>query len=396
MKRLKGSLICTLLPVLLCILIWPALSEAAAGEYVSISELKEEAKEGWHETYQAYGRTIVVDIPVQVPETDAFPAIKAVPMPALDSMPITNDRGYNQGNDKFFNEAGFFRWDSPSGEVKTEASRKYKKDPPRGMDVTAIVRYFNQLEWDTAYAYNNSSTVRDADTLMKDIWVGYFPGEECTLIPHWVYAYREMRRYDSKTDTFTGEPWPEFQGPLMVYFDQVIRGIPLLCYPSDSFTKYAGSKSQENRGRVGGTAIIQGMKDIGLEGMSLSMQYSLLKEQQEIAQDLPLCSLDKAIGAYEQLIAEGKLRSVQSLRLGYVAWFNKGEPESYTLLPTWVLEGELLRKADEEQKRPTAQFSPISGEYGPILVNAQTGELIDPWNDSPDRSFDKPHILPWE
>ena len=385
-----------LLPVLLFIFMQPAASRAAAGEYVSISELQEEAKAGWHKTYQAYGRTIAVDIPVQVPDADAFPAITAVPMPALDSLPITGDRGYNQGNDKFFNEGGFFRRDSPAGEIKAEASRKNKKNPPRGMDVTAIARYFNELEWDTAYAYNNPSTLGDADALMKSVWAEYFPNEECVLIPHWVYAYREMRRYDSKTDTFTGEPWPDFQGPLMVYFDQVIRGIPLLGDPSDSFSRYAGAVRQENRVRLGGTAIMQGMADIGLEGTSLSLQYSLLKEQQEIAQDLPLCSLKKAIGAYERLIMEGKLRWVRSLRLGFIAWYNKGEPESYTLLPTWVLEGELFGKANEGPKRPSAQFSPVSGEYGPVLVNAQTGELIDPWNTSPDRSFAKPDILPWE
>jgi hypothetical protein len=365
--------------------------------YQTISQVREQAASGWHQTYQAYGRTIVVDIPIQVPEADNIPALKAEPMHAFDGIPITDWHGYNQGNEKFFNEVGFFRWDSPAGEVRTEAARADRKeDPPKGMDERPIVRYLNQLEWDTAYAYNNPTTLREADTLIKTTWDKYFPKEKILLVPHWVHAYGEMRFYDSNTDTYSGDPWPDFQGPMMVYFDQVIRGIPLLCYSMNSFSHYTGPVQQETRGFIGGIAIIQGQKDIGLDDMSYSMQYSLLKEQQEIEADVPLCRLDQVINTYEQQIADGKLRSVQSLRLGYVVWYNKGEPESFTLLPTWVLEGELFRGSNEERHNPVTQSTVIPSEYGPILVNAQTGELIDPWNSSPDRSFDKPDILPWK
>ncbi len=393
MKRMTGILI---IAALLAGALFTAQAGTADAKQCTITEIKEQAAPGWQKTYEAHGRTIVVDIPIQVPETDMFPALVAVPMPPADGIPITDWHGHVLASDKFFNEAGFFRWDSPTGEIKTEAAQKNLKDPPRGMDVMPVVRKFNQLEWDAAYAYNNTYTVRDADTLMKTKWNAYFPNEKIVLMPHWVHARGEMRFYDEKTDTYSGDPWPEFQAPLMVYFDQVIRGIPLLCYPSDSFAHYAGMVKKEIRGYAGGIAIIQGMKDIGLEGMYYSMQYSLLKEQQELLQDVPLCGLDRVIGTFEQLIAKGKLRTVASLRLGYVAWYNKGEPESYTLLPTWVLEGELFQKANTERQRPLTQNMDVPGEYGPILVNAQTGELIDPWNASPDRSFDKPDILPWK
>lgn len=393
MKKLLSVCIMTVL-----ILISSSLSQTGAADmgYHTMREIREQAAAGWHETYQAYGRTIEVDIPVKVPDADAFPALMAVPMPALDNIPITGEQGYDQGNDRLFHEAGFFRLDSPSGPVKTGAAKKNRKDPPRGMDVMPTVRFFNQLEWDTAYAYNNPSTVRDADTLMKATWETYFPNEKIVLTPHWVYAYGEMRFYDSKTDTFSGDPWPYFQGPLMVYFDQVMHGIPVLNYSADSFRHYAGPVNKETRGYMGGTAILQGMEDIGLEGMSQSLQYALLKELKVLEADLPLLSFHRVIGTYEQLIMEGKLRTVKSLRLGYVVWQNKGEPESYTLLPTWVLEGELFKKARDERQGSLPQSTFIPGEYGPILVNAQTGELINPWNDSPNRSFDQPDILLWE
>jgi hypothetical protein len=391
MKKMK----CILLAAVL-ILLSPSLSGAAGPGQYTVRGIRDQAASGWHKTYQSYGRAIEVDIPVQVPDADTFPALIAVPMPALNNIPITGEQGYDQGNDRLFNEAGFFRMDSPSGKVKSEAAKNNQKNPPKVTDVKPIVRFFNNLEWDTAYAYNNTSTVRDADTLLKTTWETYFPNEKIGLMPHWVYAYGEMRYYDSKTDTFSGSPWLYFQGPMMVYFDQVIRGIPVLCYSMNSFGHYTGPVKNEKRGYVGATAILQEMKDIGLEGMSQSLQYALLMEQQVLEADVPLCSLDKAIGAYEQLIMEGKLRTALSLRLGYVVWYNKGEPESYSLLPAWVLEGELFKSAKDERKSNAAQSASIPGEYGPILVNAQSGELIDPWNDSPDRSFDQPDILLWK
>lgn len=344
----------------------------------TIQDILKQAASGWHQTYQAYGRTVAADIPIQVPDAAAFPALIAEPMPALGSIPITDFRGYNLENSKFFNEAGFFRWDSIAGEIKTESARKNRKDTSKVTEIPPVIRFFNQLEWDTAYALNSPSTVRDADTLMKSTWEKYFPSEKVDLMPHWANVY--------------GDP----QAPLMVYFDQVMRGIPVLGYSMNSFSRYSVTLKQENRGYVGGIAIIQDLSDIGLEDMSYSTQYSLLREQREMEPDLPLCGLDRVIGTYEKLIGEGKLRTVQSLRLGYVVWYNKGDPESYTLLPAWVLEGELFRNADEERLRPLTKYSGTPGEYGPILVNAQTGGLIDPWNKNPDRSFDKPDILSWK
>ncbi len=351
---------------------------AADEKRYTVQDILKQAANGWHQTYQAHGRTVAADIPIQVPDVGVFPALIAEPMPALGSIPITDFRGYRLEREMFFNEAGSFRWDSIAGEIMNEAARINRKGSSKVTQIPPVIRFFNQLEWDTAYALNTPSTVRDADSLMKATWEKYFPNEKILMMPHWANVY--------------GDP----QAPLMVYFDQVMRGIPVLCYSMNSFSNYSKTFKQENRGYIGGVAIIQGLKDIGLEDTFYSMQYSLLKEQQEIEPDLPLCSLDQVIDTYEKLIEEGKLRTVQSLRLGYVVWYNKGEPESYNLLPAWVLEGELFRDADAERPWPLTKYSDKPGEYGPILVNAQTGELIDPWNANPDRSFNKPEILSWK
>lgn len=373
------------------------LTGLAQGMRNTLPEVREQAAGGWRQTYEAHGRSIQVDIPVQVPEAASFPVLKAIPMPALDTLPLTDWQGHNQERHKLFNETGFFRWDTPAREIKAQAAQKNLKEPPRGMDVKPMILRFNQLEWDTPYSYNNPFTLRDAAGLMADKWTEYAPGEPIFLMPHWIYARGEMRAYDRKSDTFSGDPWPYFQAPLIVYLNQLIRGIPLLCYASESFAAYTGlALKKETRNHVGGIAIMQGLQDIGLEEYFYSAQYALMKEDEELAADVPLCSFHKAVAAYEQLILEGKLRKVDSLRLGYVLWRDKGKAESYTLLPTWVLEGELFPDAKAGYQVPMTQASSMPLEYGPILVNAQTGELINPWNTSPNRFSDVPKIIGWE
>lgn len=361
----------------------------------SVCDIYEQAASGWHQTYDAYGRTITVDIPIQVPDVDTFPVVTVIPTQALDSIPVTDWHGYTQDDVCFFNEDGFFRWDTPTQAIKSAAAQQSSIEAPQGMIAKQLVVQFNQLDLDTAYAYSNISTVRDLNTMILTKWNEFFPNVTISLMPHWVEAYGEMRYYDRNTDAFYGDPWTDFQGVLMVHFDQVMNDIPILCYASTSFTQYAGTVNNEIR-YVGAIAIAQGMEDIGLDAMYYSMQYSLVTEAQELVADVPLIDLDQVIATYEQLITEGKLRSVSSLRLGYVAWRNKDDPQSHTLTPTWVLEGELFSSSSADYGVHPTQESITPTEYGPILVNAQTGELINPWDSSSNRSYNVPEIIQWE
>ena len=92
----------------------------------------------------------------------------------------------------------------------------------------------------------------------------------------------------------------------------------------------------------------------------------------------------RVIAAYEELIAQGKLRSVDSLRLGYAAW--DGKDGGYVLTPVWVLEGEIFASATADYKVRPTQNSDKPLEYGYVLVDARTGELIDPFDTGADRS----------
>ena len=53
---------------------------AAAQEYYTLPEIREQAKDGWHETYtDRYGRETVVDIDVEVYGEETAPVLKTKP-----------------------------------------------------------------------------------------------------------------------------------------------------------------------------------------------------------------------------------------------------------------------------------------------------------------------------
>lgn len=58
----------------LCVLLLVPTLALASGDMMSISELRYqvEAMGQWTQTYEAYGRTIEVDVPIIVPEVDVM------------------------------------------------------------------------------------------------------------------------------------------------------------------------------------------------------------------------------------------------------------------------------------------------------------------------------------
>ena len=47
-----------------------------AQEYYTIDQLREQAAEGWHNVYEAYGRKIVADIDITIPDVEQVPVEK--------------------------------------------------------------------------------------------------------------------------------------------------------------------------------------------------------------------------------------------------------------------------------------------------------------------------------
>ena len=377
---------CALIAVLLT-----ANITAAMAEFVTITQVKEQTAQGWHKTYQAQGRSLAVDISVQVPPVEKFPLLSALPMPLSSKVPRTDEnRGAEVGTALVVNSPTLFVWGSHQPRVIAQAAAKAAQ-PPSGMDTPTIICRLNQLDLDTPYAYGNPATVRQAQSFLYDKWAEFFPEQGAVrLEPRWIMAYGPLRKYDEATGEYSGDPWPEFDPPLQVYFDQYLHDIPVLGFAVNSYITYTGPKKAETRAFLGAGAILQQQDGIGLPDPNCHAQFSLVKELTASPDDLPLCSFEKAVRTYEELIEKGQLRSVESLRLGYIAWYEQKEATSFILLPTWVLEGDLYKDAQEKDKG-SREHKP----FGMVLVNAQTGELLYPWNNSPNRAYKAPPVIRW-
>lgn len=368
---------------------------AHAEEKITLSELRESCQQGWHETYDSHGRTIDIDLEILTPDTDCFPVVYADPLPKTGEHRGSEVSTVNNRVEEWRSE-GTLRVDYPDSGVLRAAQREHPEAvTPGGYNQYSIIRQITEFETDKPYAYNNPTTVADAQALLEDASKTYFPEVEIELMPHWLRAYQGDMKYDRQNDTYSGEPLPQSEATLMVYFDQIIRDIPVLGCAAQSFARYAGTNSKEKQLMYGAIAITQGCKRFGIDELYRSLQFLLVQETEVIAQDVPLCSFQQVKNTYEKLIEEGKLRSISSLRLGYIIWQNEGT-YTYKLMPTWVAEGELFPNATAEKSGIKVQYDTISANWGYIMVNAQTGELIDPWKKGKNRSFDCPDLLTWE
>ena len=369
-------------------------ARAESPEFQTISQLKETCPNGWQETVYACGREISIDLDVAVPDVDCFPAMEANPVPLADGR--SAEASVITGDVEQWMSTGFLRIDVPNRLVKSAAQKSHPASVvPEGYNQYPILRQFGEFDPDTAYAFNNATTVAQAQALLLEAWEGLYPDEDITLLPHRLIAYQGDMKYDSRTDTYSGDPLPESEATLMVYFDQVVEGIPVLCGAAESFTRYAGTNSRETQRYHGAIAITQGLKSLGLEEMYRSLQFHLLSPAAMLAEDVPLCGFEQVKETCLDLIRAGRLRLIGSLRLGYAVWLNE-TGSAFTLLPTWVVEGELYPDAETPDAPHRQQYDAVSSYWGSMLINAQTAELIDPYNAASGRSFDKPDLILWE
>ena len=368
-------------------------ARAECPDFQTITQLRETCPDSWCETLHACGREIIIDLDVAVPEVERFPVMEADPVPLADGR--SAEASVVIGDTEQWMSTGILRIDSPNRQIKNAAQKMHPAPAvPQGYNQYPILRQFGEFDPDTAYAFNNATTVAQAQALLLEAWEGLYPDEDITLLPHRLIAYQGDMKYDYRTDTYSGDPLPESEATLMVYFDQVVEGIPVLCGAAESFTRYAGTNSRETQRYHGAIAITQGLKSIGLEEMYRSLQFHLLSPAALLAEDVPLCGFERVKETCLDLIRAGRLRRVGSLRLGYAVWLNE-TGSAFTLLPAWVAEGDLYPDAETPDESNEKQYDAVSSYWGSILINAQTGELIDPYNAASDRSFDKPRLILW-
>ncbi|MDO5299233.1 MAG: hypothetical protein Q4F18_07370 [Clostridia bacterium] len=310
-----------------------------AQEYYTLPEIREQAAEGWHETYtDKYGRTRQVDIDIEVFGEETAPVIKAC-------WGKPDEYYFRGGVDPSFSgiEA------KEKGKGVTIAPYKYV----RGMKVDVNQKY--------AEEYGNDLTVGEMYAFIQELMQEQGIEQKYT----WERPYKFTMAYSANKKT----------GDLLIpaYYAvelwQEEYGLPILTHIANSFKR-----------DISGPVVHPGLGFSMRDKDEYSGWITDFDVKEILAEDIPLCSVEKATEGARKMIEDGYIQQVLSLRFGYVIYSNPDEEwgkqrsaydmDTWYLVPSWVMECYILDdpKVDELREYPSITE---------MTINAQTGEMMD-------------------
>lgn len=354
-RRKGGSVlkrtVCLLLAVCLCL----SCALAGAQDYVSLPELRAQAAQGWHKTYQANGRKVVADADV-------------VPLPDATTCPLVQVEGVGEEID----DALF--------DVYRQIRGCSIYNPPCAIDVEVI-------DERTVYPEGNH--------LRGEIWLDqdevYLDGE----VPPWPpenvdIDYAEfLERIDGDLNRLTGLTLDDF----------AVRQVSVIGMAYETVRKGGEARRGKQASIMGQYALeavqyIHGLPILDTFGIGgavpggrllyiyanpryFCFEFICSKEVGVREEDLPLLSFDSFLEKLEALIDAGNLRGVDGLAFGTLACQEDGK---WYLFPVWQVTGGFTQNPDEEQVLPYTGKDGgrvVPEAYNQHYFNAQTGEYID-------------------
>lgn len=329
--------------ILLALLLMLVCAAASAQEYYTLPEIREQAETGWHETYtDKYGRTRQVDIDIEVFGEERAPVLRA----------CWGDPA----------ELRFQGEKDPYGEIieevdKGRGEKVYLYSSVRGMTVDLDQKY--------GEAYGNDLTPREVYAFIEECMQAQ--GVDQDYIWERPYTFSLVYGQHKKSGEVLVPPvyyiwlWPEEQG------------LPIMGHVGYSFQRNLNVPIEYPR--------------LMIWMRNLENHYCFVNDldvQEVLAEDIPLCSVDKVIEGARKMIEDGHICQVLSLRFGYVVYtdqdyqWKRGEtaldmPAGY-LVPSWILECYMLNDPKVDK---LSEYAGIRE----LVINAQTGEMLD-WFDT--------------
>ncbi len=357
----------------------------AEGGRHSISDIAALSGGGWHETYQAYGRTIRVDLEIEVPAVDRAPVLLVEEMPALDGQRQRElDALYNHVQD----DNPINSYDFRSDDYSTAWIYKlpYGFDEKAGETMLTVKwprRAQMAYDWTKAYADNNPLPLQAAFDIALERFHDVFPGIDLMV--------KDVALEDRYLNKKTGEPIREMGGYLL-NCRQLFHGIPQITTANRTFLSRLTHDAVDEIPFFGDYNVLATV----VADDAYSLNCKLIREKAVLHEDIPLLSFDDVKPAIAALIQSGNIRNVYKVQLAYVVFDNPDDlNDTFVLLPCWVAWCEYYRDAKEEMKeyqKNTPYFEHLW--YKPIILNAQTGDLLDPKSVDPLRAR-CPEIIPW-
>ena len=166
---MKPAKILLLAFVLCCLPFTSIAAGSVSKEHMqSIVELRASAPATWKAVYEAHGRKISVDVPITIPAVHTFPIVQATGMPASSLLDV-NPEGINSPWGQVLDGIGvinsplYFRWDKP--DMKTSNDLAAAHPTPKGLVGSLKILTANHIDMDASYAYKNSGTMRQAESV---------------------------------------------------------------------------------------------------------------------------------------------------------------------------------------------------------------------------------------
>lgn len=331
----------------------------AAADYVSIKELRETLPQRWTGEYVvengAYkqlekGDTVAVDVPIVVPEVDAVPVVRITwepPAEGLDeSLEVVRDDWTAKGITRNFL-----------------------------MDELAFPVLENHMTFTPELPWEEAPTIAMAE-FQK--WMPFMKDKELT--PYYQGSYG-----DSDGNGFQG-----------VYFYTTYHGIPHFIGNHPFRHELESELGEVEDGAVAPHSMVaMRIKRPGEFWTNISTS----KEVGVDIDDIPLLSFDRIMEVLEQWVTDGYVYSLNEVSFGYMCFIDpEKKGEEFVLLPVWAAKGRTREDLSLPFDLKTDQAVKDRGGYfsSDIVINAQTGQPYDLYNDKRPYRLHVPHIITWD
>ncbi len=406
----------------LCLTLTLPTAAFAAGGMVSVSELHRQAEEmgRWQKTYDTPSGKLNVDIPIIVPDVEAFPVIT-----------VENDRPFTQEMaDEMlktaFEQDGltYFHYDmdgQPSeliwGTLGMGMTEDYESAKDFGVSTGEWregkwsnydarpndYRYPWELDMDSTYIRGGDQTVAQAMACFQSVIDEAYPNKGYTIAPKRI-AIHGSTAVDGQSNGG--------KGYYTIRAEQVMNGIPMfgaLCSTigDNSFRVAYASSPETNRianrlapyclGAEWRTNVF--LKMYTSSDTDYNVNVSMNRIRTVELEDVPLAPLDRVLASIEKEIETGRIRNIHALRLGYMRYSNPDMEDYAWAVPMWVLDCDYVPDGKQDVVDSFHEHFELDRwtlyEFAQIPLDAQTGEMkIITTGD--EATFTVPTLTTWE
>ena len=406
----------------LCLTLTLPTAAFAAGGMVSVSELHRQAEEmgRWQKTYDTPSGKLNVDIPIIVPDVEAFPVIT-----------VENDRPFTQEMaDEMlktaFEQDGltYFHYDmdgQPSeviwGTLGMGMTEDYESAKDFGVSTGEWregkwsnydarpndYRYPWELDMDSTYIRGGDQTVAQAMACFQSVIDEAYPNTGYTIAPKRI-AIHGSTAVDGQSNGG--------KGYYTIRAEQVMNGIPMfgaLCSTigDNSFRVAYASSPETNRianrlapyclGAEWRTNVF--LKMYTSSDTDYNVNVSMNRIRTVELEDVPLAPLDRVLASIEKEIETGRIRNIHALRLGYMRYSNPDMEDYAWAVPMWVLDCDYVPDGKQDVVDSFHEHFELDRwtlyEFAQIPLDAQTGEMkIITTGD--EATFSVPTLTTWE